>query len=115
MASGGTGDKMIRTYALLAGALLLLVAAFGLKGRLLELPDVPAQAGAGAFDTERALARLGRILGPERPHPVDSAEGDAVRERLLAELRALGLDPQVTDDFACNSRPTSPAVGCARV
>jgi hypothetical protein len=106
---------MTRTYALLAGALLLLVAALGLKGQLLTLPDVPAKAEAGAFDTARALARLRRVLGPEGPHPVDTVANDAVRERLIAELRGLGMEPEVTDDFACNSHPKSPAVGCARV
>jgi hypothetical protein len=111
---------MMRTYAAIAGALLLLIAALSLRGVLLELPEVPREeapvAAAGvAFDTGRALARLRRILGDERPHPVDSAEGDAARERLLAELRALGLRPQVTDDFACNSFRRARAVACARV
>jgi hypothetical protein len=106
---------MTRTYALIAGALLLLVAALGLKGQLLALPDVPAKAEAGEFDTARALARLRRVLGPEAPHPVDTEANDAVRERLLAELRSLGMEPEVSDDFACNSHPKAPSVGCARV
>ena len=111
---------MIRLHAAIAGALLLLIAALSLRSELLELPEVPREdsrpaAGGVAFDTRAALTRLRRILGDERPHPVDSAAGDAARERLVAELRALGLQPQVTDDFACNSYPKAPAVGCARV
>ncbi|HEX8192906.1 MAG TPA: M20/M25/M40 family metallo-hydrolase [Allosphingosinicella sp.] len=102
-------------YALIAGALLLLAAALGLKGQILALPDVPATAEASEFDTARALARLRRVIGPERPHPVDTEANDAVRDRLLAELRLLGMDAQVTDDFACNSHPKAPSVGCARV
>ncbi|HEX8643516.1 MAG TPA: M20/M25/M40 family metallo-hydrolase [Allosphingosinicella sp.] len=105
----------MRKHALLAGALLLLIAAFASKGRLLALPDVPEGAAAGEFDTGRALAGLRRLLGAQQPHPVDSAAGDLFRERLLGELRALGMRPEVTDDFACNSHPKTPAVGCARV
>jgi len=105
----------MRTYLALGGALLLLLAAFWFKGALLTLPDVRGAPAAGTFDTGRALARLGRILPDQRPHPVDSAAGDAVRERILAEMRAVGLDPHVTDDFACNSMRRGRAVSCARV
>jgi hypothetical protein len=60
----------------------------------------PVNAGSG-FDAERALGRLQRILGDERPHPVDSDANDAVRDRLLAEIEALGFEPIVRDDFQC--------------
>jgi hypothetical protein len=93
----------------------LLMAAFWFKGGLVALPDVPERAEPGEFDTKRALARLGRVLGDQRPHPVDSAANDLVRERLLAELRTMGLSPVVTDDFACNGTAKSRAVSCARV
>ena len=99
----------------LTGALLLLLAALAGKGLLLTLPGVPERPAAGAFDANRAAARLQRILGDERPHPVDSAADDAVRERLIAELRAVGLSPRITDDFACNGFARARAVACARV
>ncbi|MEA3015053.1 MAG: hypothetical protein QOD42_3598 [Sphingomonadales bacterium] len=98
---------------LLALALAML-AAMALKGALLTPPSPPDQPGANAFDANRAIARLERILGDQRPHPVDSAAGDAVRERLIAEMRAVGLNPRITDDFTCNER-RGRAVGCARV
>jgi hypothetical protein len=94
---------------------VLLMTAFWFKGELVALPDVPEQAAPGEFDTGRALARLQRILGDQRPHPVDSAANDAVRERLIAELEAIGLVPVVTDDFACNGTAKGRAVSCARV
>lgn len=53
------------------------------------------------FDTDAAVARLTRILGDERPHPVDTDANDAVRERLLSEIRTLGFNPIVRDDFRC--------------
>ena len=101
-----------------AGLLLLFLALLGamaLKGSLIALPSPPDGPAPGAFDANRAAARLARILGDERPHPADSANGAAVRERLIAELRGVGLEPRVTDDFACNANIHSRAINCARV
>ncbi len=98
---------------LLALAFFLLLA-MALKGALLILPSPPATASETSFDANRAVARLERVLGDQRPHPVDSDAGDAVRERLLAEMRNVGLAPRVTDDFSCNGRRGA-AVSCARV
>lgn len=99
----------------LAAALLLLLAAMAFKDALVRLPSPPGTPTATGFDADRAAARLARILGPQRPHPVDSAENDAVRARLIAEMRAVGLEPQVTDHFACNSFERSRTIACARV
>lgn len=101
--------------AILAGLLALLVAAFWFKGGLVAPPEVPATTPRGEFDTVRAKARLARVLGDQRPHPVDSAQGDVVRARLIAELQALGLSPSVTDSTACNGRADSRGLSCARV
>ncbi|WP_129793846.1 M28 family peptidase [Sphingosinicella sp. CPCC 101087] len=106
---------MVRSGLTLAAALLLLLAAMALKGTLIPLPSSPSEPTADRFDAHRAAARLARILGDQRPHPVDSPASDAVRRRLLAEMRAVGLDPQVSDDFACNGHARGRAVGCARV
>ena len=106
---------MVRSGLILAGALLLLLAAMAFKGALLTLPSPPASPAADRFDAHRAAARLARVLGDERPHPVDSAANDAVRERLIAEMRAAGLEPEVRDAFACNGFARGRAVACARV
>jgi hypothetical protein len=101
-----------------AGLLVLfvaLLAAMALKGALLTLPSPPDQPQAGRFDANRAAARLARVLGDQRPHPADSPNGDAVRDRLIAEMRAVGLEPRVSDDFACNNRAISRVISCARV
>ena len=104
---------MKRTIATLV-ALALLVAAMGMKPWLTTAPELGAPA-AGGFDQARAAARLARVLGDQRPHAVDTAADDAVRGRLVAELRAIGLSPRVTDDWACNGSPATRAVSCARV
>ena len=99
-------------YCLLIAVAALLLA-FGMKGALIAPPSPPAKVAAGAFDTQRASGRLARILGDERPHPVDSPANDAVRERLMAELRGIGLDPQVRAAMDCNITPESRGMGCA--
>lgn len=105
----------MKRAGIVAALLLLLMTAFGFKGALVALPEVPEKAAPGEFDTERAMARLRRVLGDERPHPVDSAPNDEVRARLVAELRALGLNPRITDDFTCNGAATGQTVSCARI
>lgn len=106
---------MKRASILLGLAVILLLAAMGLKGRLLELPPVPPAVAAGGFQTHRAMARLERVLGDQRPHPVDSAANDGVRERLIGELRAVGLTPRVRDDMTCGGSTRSRTISCARI
>ncbi|HEY0027857.1 MAG TPA: M20/M25/M40 family metallo-hydrolase [Allosphingosinicella sp.] len=106
----------MRSKAWLAVLLVaLLIPLMGVKGQFVPLAEVSAPAAAGGFDTARAMARLQRVLGDQRPHPVDSDAGDAVRERLVAELRAAGLHPRVTDNFTCNGSPKAQTVSCARI
>ncbi|MGZ8347602.1 MAG: M20/M25/M40 family metallo-hydrolase [Allosphingosinicella sp.] len=105
----------MRSGLILAAALLGLLAALTLKGALIALPAPPEAPTAGRFDAHRAAARLARVLGDERAHPVDSDANDAVRARLIAEMRAVGLSPQVRDDFVCNGFAHRAAVACARV
>lgn len=106
---------MERRGALLVLLLLLLAAALGTKNYLTQ-PPPPEPAAAGHFDAARAKARLARILGDQRPHPVDTPADDAIRDRLVAELRAIGLGARVTDDWACGGGgKASRFAGCARV
>ncbi|MEO8141884.1 MAG: M20/M25/M40 family metallo-hydrolase, partial [Sphingomicrobium sp.] len=104
-----TGLKQFGLIAVVA----LLLAAFALKGMLILPPSPPSAATGEGFDSERALARLKRVLGDQRPHPVDSAANDAVRARLVAELTAIGLSPEVREAMDCNVTQTSRSVGCA--
>ena len=93
----------------------LLLAGFAFKGQLIAPPPLHARVTAGEFDTPRALARLQRILGDQRPHPVDSAADDAVRSRLIAELHAIGLQPRIQEAEDCSGFPKSRVVSCSRV
>jgi hypothetical protein len=99
----------------LAAAAFALLAVFAFKGLLLQPPSPLIPAAEGQFDTGRALARLQRILGDERPHPVDSEANDAVRARLMAELRAIGLRPEIREASDCSGFPKSRTVSCSHV
>lgn len=89
---------------------LLLFAALAAKGLLIQPRVAPS-----AFDAPRAVERLGRILGDQRPHPVDTPANDAVRDRLVEELRALGFDPQIQGATDCSGFPKSRTVSCSHV
>jgi hypothetical protein len=104
----------MKRTGLIVALLLALLAVMGSKSALVPVPPA-SQAGAGGFDTARAMARLQRMLGDQRPHPVDSAAADEVRGRLVAELRALGLAPRVSDSFTCNGAAKAQTVSCARI
>ena len=107
---------MNRSGKVLLGLLCLLLLGLALAGKgLISAPPPVAAAEAGQFDAMRAKARLARMLGDQRPHPVDTAAGDAVRGRLVAELQAMGLQPRVTDDWACGGSKGGRSAGCARV
>lgn len=90
--------------------LVAIVLVYLFRGVLVEPPKVDT---AHEFNTERAFARLERILGDERPHPVDSAANDLVRERLLTEIEALGFTPIIGDNFHC--RAGGRRASCARL
>lgn len=106
---------MRRATILFAGVLLALLAGFALKGALLALPAVPAVVEAGAFDANRAHARLARVLADQQPHPVDSVASDGVRNRLISELQAAGLQPRVHDTMNCTGYADNRSVNCSRV
>src|SRR6187551_450051 len=67
-------------------------------------PPAPIAASAPAteFSAERALAHVREIA--QRPHPAGSPDNARVREYLLAQLRALGLQPQVQEATGVGAR-----------
>ncbi len=71
------------------------------------------QAGNGSFATERAYATLQNLLVEQVPHPTGSPANHRVRDRILAELRAAGYEPEVQAAFQC--APPDKAAGCTQV
>lgn len=68
-----------------------------------------------AFSAANAGRVLARVLGPEKPHPVSSAENAAVRERILKEFAALGVAARTYQAFTCNPWRGLSFVACATV
>ncbi|HET7606782.1 MAG TPA: M28 family peptidase [Sphingomicrobium sp.] len=106
---------MRRATVLLAIVMLALLGAMAAAPLLTQPPPLRTENADGQFDARRAKARLALILGDQRPHPADTAADDAVRSRLLATMRRIGLDPVVRDQFACNELYKERGVSCARV
>lgn len=92
------------------GVIIVLFLVFTMRQLFVGPPAIDPD---HAFNVERAFDRLERILGDETPHPVDTDANDVVRKRLLNEIRMLGFEPVVRDDFYCNKAPFG--ARCARV
>lgn len=95
-AGGGPRSRAAARAGALGALLLLLVAVLTV---LDQAPPAPAPVGAPAdgFSADRAHAHIERIA--ERPHPMGTAEHDRVRDHLVAELEALGLESEVHESW----------------
>jgi hypothetical protein len=68
-----------------------------------HVPDVvAATASATEFSAERAWAHVRAIAA--RPHPIGSAEHRVAADYILAELRRLGLEPEIHEATAVGTR-----------
>jgi len=104
----GAAIRSILAYVVVFAAVML--------ANLAIAPDpVRGTNAADQFDARAARERLARVLGDETPHPVDSAREDALRERLLSEIRALGYEPEIHEAFSCHGDTRGPYVECAQV
>ncbi len=109
---GHMGDGMaLRAWVLIG----LLALAFMSAGALVQPAPVRTENAAEAFDARAAYARLERLLTPEQPHPMDSDASDGMRARVLAEIEALGAQPEVREHFTCLPHPEAPVALCGRV
>lgn len=87
------------SMALIAVAVWLLASTF--NG--LPMPQ-GFEAPATEFSAARADATLGRLLGPEVPHPVSTPANQAVRDRVRMEFAALGVQTSVYRAPGCFDR-----------
>ena len=115
MARSGAKGERLRPLLLLCALLVALLGALAATPVLIQAPAVRVASEPGQFDAARGKARLATILGDERPHPADSFGDDAVRARLIGQIRAIGLNPIVRNQFACNEIYKQRGVTCARV
>ena len=83
---------------------LLFVASCVVFAERMSRPPAALSASApqSVFSAERAMKHVLAIA--QRPHPIGSAEHDQVRDYLLAQLRILGLEPQVQNTTGVGTR-----------
>jgi len=91
----------LRRAVATVAALVLLCAALVRDAARPPAP-VAATAPPADFSAERAMRHVRAIA--ERPHPIGSADNARVREYVLAELRALGLAPEVQEATGVGTR-----------
>ena len=109
---GGLGAAWLAAGILQTVALFLIVVAMARPPRV-----VPASGPPEAFSAERAMGTLERLLnaaaagavtsgtaadGLHPPHPAGSPANAALRDLLLVELDALGLETEVQRRMVCN-------------
>ncbi len=78
-------------------------------------PPAPADAPLGSFSAVRASAVLGQVLGPEKPHPVGSAQNAALRGRLLDVLADMGVKARTETAMSCYGEARWRSVSCGTV
>src|ERR671916_557803 len=112
LAAGGLVDLRGRRRALIAIGALVLLAVLVAGAKSAERPPspVPASAPATEFSAGRAWRHLERIVGDE-PTPIGSAGGDEVRDYLVDELSALGLDVEVQEGVGARTFDDSTVAG----
>lgn len=87
---------------------ILLLAAIGAKDLLIQPRTAPSD-----FNASRAIQRLATVIGPQVAHSVDTPANDAVRERLIAQLAAIGIPAEIHEANDCSGFPKSRAVSCS--
>ena len=109
--SGERGSELRGAAAFVAAIGLLGEALALVQARLQPPPARGEDAPEDMFSATRALARLGRLIGDDAPHPVGSPAAARLRDKMLAEFAALGVAAEVQEGFACGPR----SAGCGRV
>lgn len=103
-ASAATLNVPLRTtfpIGVLAFLFVLLCSFFAVY-RLAPMPAVSADAPVGEFSSGRALKHLEAIS--RSPHAVGTVEHSAVRDYVLEQLTALGVEPEVQKTLASNQQ-----------
>ena len=104
-----SSGKHVSPTAAIGTAALIAVLVFLAVYQVQPPSPLAASAPPTEFSAERAMEQLRAIA--QKPHPTGSAENARVRDYLLGQLQALGLDPQVQTATVARYQPKGgPAV-----
>src|SRR5215510_8124953 len=90
------------TKRLLAAAGLLFLCAWSVVRTALPPRPVPASAPDTVFSAERAIRHVGQSA--VRPHAIGMPDHDRVRDYIVGQLTAIGLQPQIQETTAISTR-----------
>ncbi|MES2300237.1 MAG: M28 family peptidase [Pseudomonadota bacterium] len=99
-ATGGAANTLSLHYIIGALLALLLMIMLGLQNSA-PPASVSATAPADVFSAGRAMDKLRHIAS--KPHPVGTAANGEVRDYLVAELKALGLAPELQSELGASA------------
>ncbi len=99
--TAGPAARSAAGWALPAALIAVILTLAASAVRLAPPSPKPASAPADQFAAGRAREVLAQIVGDARPHPVGSPADAAVRQRIVANLRAAGYAPKVEESFVC--------------
>ncbi|HQR11181.1 MAG TPA: M20/M25/M40 family metallo-hydrolase [Casimicrobiaceae bacterium] len=105
--SGAPLPPVSRLVVAIALVALVLVATFAASRGPTALPE---SAPPDVYSVGRARGVLQRLAGDSIPHPIGSSQHAIVRDRVIAEFRALGYSPELESDLSC-----APTGSCALV
>ena len=77
---------------------VLVMAVWGAREERVPPPPAPENVSDTAFSSGRAMAQLEELA--REPRPLGSPEHTRVRERIVAELEALGVEPEIHTSVA---------------
>jgi hypothetical protein len=82
---------------------IIVILALVITGLIHATPPAPlfASVSPAIFSSARALSMVRQIA--QKPHPTGTSENARVRNDLVAELNALGLDPQIQSAWGINN------------
>jgi Peptidase family M28 len=94
---------------LVGTAIWAAIVVLSIEGLRPPMPK-PSVVPATQFSADRALTVLSRIMGDGMAHPVGSVADEAVRDRIVGELKGLGYQPEVQTAFECGEYGTCATV-----
>jgi len=94
--------------------LFLLTAIFFSGPILVKPPSVRSDNPSDAFNTNRAMTRIGNILKDQNPHPIGTQENFDISAHLLAEIQNLGFQPTISETQGCFISANTTYIACAR-
>lgn len=95
-------ERIAESRSTAAPLAFVLIVAFATALAISLSDPPPARNRPGAFNAQRAYADLRDVLRESKPHPVGSPANRIVRDRIIAKLSALGLQPRIEPGYGCN-------------